>query len=92
MMSVVQKLSKKSYVILKQNKDEKMKVTSVILLVAIDGKQQFHQVLLDSDEKENLVEMINKGLLTPNAKAIRVLDVPMVRRRQKREKRVENNE
>lgn len=58
-----------------------MEVTSVILLVAIDGTQQFRQVLLDNDERKNLVELINKGSLTPNAKALRVLDVPMVRRR-----------
>lgn len=58
-----------------------MEVTSVILLVAIDDTQQFRQVLLDNDERKNLVELINKGSLTPNAKALRVLDVPMVRRR-----------
>ena len=57
-----------------------MEVTSVILLVAIDDTQQFRQVLLDNDERKNLVELINKGSLTPNAKALRVLDVPMVRR------------
>lgn len=58
-----------------------MVVTSVILLVAVDGTQQFRQVLLDNDESKNLVELINKGSLTPNAKVLRVLDVPMVRRR-----------
>ena len=58
-----------------------MQVTSAILLVAIDGTQQFRQVLLDNDERKNLVELINKGSLTPNAKVLRVLDVPMVRRR-----------
>lgn len=58
-----------------------MQITSVIVLVAMDGKQEFRQMLLEEEERKNLVEMINKGALTPNAKALRVLDVPMIRRR-----------
>ncbi len=61
-----------------------MQVTSAILLVAIDGKQQFHQLILTEDENKNLVELISSGSLTPISKKLRMLDEPMIRKRRVR--------
>lgn len=64
-----------------------MKITSAILLIAVDGKQQFHQVLLHEDEHKNLVELVSSGAFTPITQKIRVLDEPLIRTR-KRKKHV----
>lgn len=58
-----------------------MQVTSAILLVAIDGKQEFHQVILEDEERKNLVDLISRGSLTPVSKKLRVLDEPLIRKR-----------
>lgn len=58
-----------------------MQVTSAILLIAIDGKQQFHQVILEDEERKNLVDLISRGALTPVSKKIRVLDEVLIRKR-----------
>ena len=58
-----------------------MQVTSAILLIAIDGKQQFHQVILEDEERNNLVDLISRGALTPVSKKIRVLDEVLIRKR-----------
>lgn len=61
-----------------------MQVTSAILLIAIDGKQQFHQVILEDEERKNLVDLISRGALTPVSKKIRMLDEPLIRKRKRR--------
>lgn len=58
-----------------------MQVTSAILLIAIDGKQQFYQVILEDEERKNLVDLISRGALTPVSKKIRVLDEVLIRKR-----------
>ena len=58
-----------------------MQVTSAILLIAIDGKQQFHQVILEDEERKNLVDLISRGAITPVSKKIRVLDEVLIRKR-----------
>lgn len=58
-----------------------MQVTSAILLIAVDGKQQFHQVILEEEERKNLVDLISQGALTPVSKKLRVLDEPLIRKR-----------
>lgn len=61
-----------------------MPITSCVLFVAIDGQQKFHQVVLDEEEKNNLVELINSGALTPRSKTIRVLETALIRTRKRR--------
>ena len=61
-----------------------MQVTSAILLIAIDGKQQFHQVILEDEERKNLVDLISRGAITPVSKKIRMLDEPLIRKRKRR--------
>ncbi len=58
-----------------------MQVTSAILLIAVDGKQQFYQVILEEEERKNLVDLISRGVLTPVSQKLRVLDEPLIRKR-----------
>ena len=63
-----------------------MTVTSCVLFVAVDGKQQYHQVLLEDEEKKNLVELVKTGALTPLSKKLRVLEEPLIRTRKRKNK------
>lgn len=63
-----------------------MQITSCALFIAVDGKQQFRQVVLDEEEKNNLVELINSGALTPRSKTIKVLETALIRTRKRRSK------
>ena len=61
-----------------------MTITSCALFIAVDGKQQFHQVILEDEEKKNLVELIKSGALTPRSKTIKVLETALIRTRKRR--------
>lgn len=63
-----------------------MQITSAVLLVALDGKQQYHQVVLKKEEQDNLVELISQGALTPHQKTVKLLDEPLIKKRTRRNK------
>lgn len=63
-----------------------MQITSCVLLVALDGKQQYHQVVLQKEEQANLIDLLSTGALTPHQKTVKLLDEPLIKKRTRRNK------